>query len=226
MRLAVPASLHGAPACAGAVRMWRSPAHSIHRQAPIHRENPLVNSKIGQTECGEAVIRCWRTGSGEQRYPGRPVPQGHDGCRQRHGTRLELRLRPAGGGRHGGYRSGPDMTAPPRACAREGVPWPVRRSPHSERRNMAPAERYSMKAIIRARGTLTHRQKIGTPGRPVLFQPQNSGIGIRPRAGHSRSRAGTAGRIGGKPNAGTRAGSPNEMIPVMPAAVMVNATIP
>jgi hypothetical protein len=44
----------------------------------------------------------------------------------------------------------------PGASAREGVPWPVRRSPHGERRIMAPAGRYSMKALIRARGTLTH----------------------------------------------------------------------
>jgi hypothetical protein len=28
-----------------------------------------------------------------------------------------------------------------------------------------------MKAVIRARGTLTHRQESGTQGRPVLFQP-------------------------------------------------------
>src|SRR5579863_7524850 len=52
----------------------------------------------------------------------------------------------------------PYMTAPPGACAHEGVPWPVRWSPHGERRNMAPAGRYSMKAVVRARGTLTHRQ--------------------------------------------------------------------
>jgi hypothetical protein len=42
---------------------------------------------------------------------------------------------------------GPDKTAPPGASAHEGVPWPVRRSPHGERRNMAPAGRYSMKAV-------------------------------------------------------------------------------
>ena len=41
----------------------------------------------------------------------------------------------------------PDMTTPPGACAHEGAPWPVRRSPHGERRNMAPAGRYSMKAV-------------------------------------------------------------------------------
>jgi hypothetical protein len=58
----------------------------------------------------------------------------------------------------GQRRTEPDMTAPPGACAHEGVPLPVRRSPHGERRNMAPAGRYSMKAEIRARGTLTHRQ--------------------------------------------------------------------
>jgi hypothetical protein len=42
----------------------------------------------------------------------------------------------------------PDMTAPPGACAREGVPWPVRRPPHGERHIMAPAGRYSMKAVV------------------------------------------------------------------------------
>ena len=40
-----------------------------------------------------------------------------------------------------------EMTAPPGAAAHEGVPWPVRRSPHGERHNMAPAGRYSMKAV-------------------------------------------------------------------------------
>jgi hypothetical protein len=89
--------------------------------------------------------------------------------------------------RPGPRRTGPDMTAPPRACAREGVPWPVRRSPHSERRIMTPAERYSMKAVIRARGTLAHRQEVGTRGRPALFQPPNrrrvdTSIGPRPRS--------------------------------------------
>ena len=44
-------------------------------------------------------------------------------------------------------RPGPGMTAPPGAAAHEGVPWPVRRSPHGERHNMAPAGRYSMKAV-------------------------------------------------------------------------------
>ncbi len=38
-------------------------------------------------------------------------------------------------------------TAPPRAGARGGASWPARRSPHGERRNMAPAGRYSMKAV-------------------------------------------------------------------------------
>ena len=40
----------------------------------------------------------------------------------------------------------------PGARAREGVPWPVRRSPHGERRIMAPARRYSMKAVVRPGG--------------------------------------------------------------------------
>jgi 2-dehydropantoate 2-reductase len=48
-------------------------------------------------------------------------------------------------------------SAPGSVCSR-GRAGPVRRSPHGERRNMAPAGRYSMKAVIRARGTLTHRQ--------------------------------------------------------------------
>jgi len=33
------------------------------------------------------------------------------------------------------------MTTPPGGSAHEGVPWPLRRSPHGERRNMAPAAR-------------------------------------------------------------------------------------
>jgi hypothetical protein len=47
-------------------------------------------------------------------------------------------------------RSGHDSA--PAACAREGVPWPARRSPHGERRIMAPAGRYSMKAVVRPGG--------------------------------------------------------------------------
>jgi hypothetical protein len=77
------------------------------------------------------------------------------------------------------WRTRPGMTAPPGACAREGVPWPVRRSPHGERRNMAPAGRYSMKAVVRARGTLTHRQGTVTQGGPALFQPRNPPVGAR-----------------------------------------------
>ncbi len=81
--------------------------------------------------------------------------------------------------RPGRRRAGPDMTAPPGACAHEGVPWPVRRSPHGEKRIMAPAGRYSMKAVVRARGTLTHRPEIGTRGRPALFQ-RRADTSIRP----------------------------------------------
>ena len=59
-----------------------------------------------------------------------------------------IRLRGCSAGvPHGVRGAGPGMTAPPGACAHEGVPWPVRRSPHGERRNMAPAGRYSMKAV-------------------------------------------------------------------------------
>jgi hypothetical protein len=47
-------------------------------------------------------------------------------------------------------RSGHDSA--PAACAREGVPWPARRSPHGEGRIMAPAGRYSMKAVVRPGG--------------------------------------------------------------------------
>ena len=35
----VPASLHGAPACAGTVRIWCIPIHPIDRQAQIHHRN-------------------------------------------------------------------------------------------------------------------------------------------------------------------------------------------
>jgi hypothetical protein len=37
MRLAAPASLHEAPARAGAARIRCAPVHQIHRQARIHR---------------------------------------------------------------------------------------------------------------------------------------------------------------------------------------------
>jgi hypothetical protein len=49
MRLAGPASLHGAPARAGAVRMGWSPAHPIHRQARIHRQNMSLSARMGDT---------------------------------------------------------------------------------------------------------------------------------------------------------------------------------
>jgi len=76
---------------------------------------------------------------------------------------------------------GPGMTAPPGACAREGVPWPARRSPHGERRSMAPAGRYSMKAVIRARGTLAHRQKGNArPARAIpAAEPAEGSCGAR-----------------------------------------------
>ena len=64
---------------------------------------------------------------------------------------LDLRPSDSSSARHraraGASLPGPDVTTPPGACAHEGAPWPVRRSPHGERRNMAPAGRYSMKAV-------------------------------------------------------------------------------
>ena len=74
------------------------------------------------------------------------VAELHAPCRDavRAGEARSLQLSAAPGQR----RTGPGMTAPPGACAREGVPWPMRRSPHGERRDMAPAGRYSMKAVI------------------------------------------------------------------------------
>src|SRR5450631_4629668 len=62
------------------------------------------------------------------------------------------------------------MTAPPGALAHEGVPRPMRRSPLGEMRNAAPAERYSAKAVVAARGTQTHRRSCGTPPCPGLFR--------------------------------------------------------
>jgi len=53
-----------------------------------------------------------------------------------------------------------DMTTPPEASAHEGVPGVDARSPLGEWRDAAPAERYSARAVIAARGTLAHRQKL------------------------------------------------------------------
>src|ERR1700684_4193684 len=41
----VPASLHGAPARAGVVRIQCDPVHPIRRQAWIHYRNSLANTK-------------------------------------------------------------------------------------------------------------------------------------------------------------------------------------
>jgi hypothetical protein len=77
-------------------------------------------------------------------------------------------------------------SAPESVCSRGGAVAGAQVA-HSERRIMAPAERYSMKAVIRARGTLALRQGVGTRGRPVLFQPRNrrrmdTSIEPRPRS--------------------------------------------
>jgi hypothetical protein len=60
----------------------------------------------------------------------------------------------------------------------------------------------------------------GTTGiGPSCLVPPGSAIALP-------ARLQAAGQTGGKPNAGTRAGSPNEMMRVIPAAVMVSVTTP
>jgi hypothetical protein len=82
-------------------------------------------------------------------------------------ARVSLRISPCDRGwlnldRRGdeGYKQSEGPTPGKQIAYRDVGPslrWPVRRSPLGERRNAAPAKRYSAKAIGAARGTQPHR---------------------------------------------------------------------
>jgi hypothetical protein len=76
MRLAVPASLPGAPARAGAVRIRGIPVHSVHRQAGIHRKSsPVLGIKPDKKDerRNRTTVQSPRFGQ-----PPSPVRAGHD----------------------------------------------------------------------------------------------------------------------------------------------------